>query len=571
MDSALRKTLVAGIPGLLIAVAVSIAVSFWQMPEGALIDPLRGMWLMHDILIRVIDILIPLTMAVLAVVFSLLLNPADLSASPGGMPSFFRLARQVLVLIIVGTVVYAIVLGVLRPVAVDRRQNAVADSQIAQDLLDRARAREVQEEHRDAARSYEAYLILDPGNQAIISELDAARAAMRTLEGQDTQPVAEDFTPLDSVTGLSVGRLITRARKFLEEEEYFSAHYYAGRALDIDADSPQARQIAARARQALQSQTPSEEEEADASFFKRKRDGYMALYEDDDPITAYYVFKSLREDRPRDPDVQRYYQEALDAVQEVSFFIDDAQENVDIPGRYNVMARYRDEGDSTTHLWVDKIVMGTGGAYFYGIEALSTRDGERLYHFAAEYGKMVGEVLNMRGIDRDVAQRRKTPQYFHGSRPAEEMALLRIPVSIDALMRASYADSGMKKAGVLELLDMRQSFTALGHRVEPVYRELLDRLIMPFTFVILSILAVALGWQWRSRSLSRPSVVVVAMAPLVFLLAYWITTLYTYLHRGLITLLVARAQPVFATLLLVAAETLLLVLALIVLAGQKTR
>ncbi|NBC29563.1 MAG: hypothetical protein GVY29_06175, partial [Spirochaetes bacterium] len=372
MDSALRKTLIAGIPGLLIAVAVSIAVSFWQMPEGALIAPLRGMWLRNDILIRIIDILIPLTMAVLAVVFSLLLNPADLSALPGGMPSFFRLARQVLILIIVGTVVYAIVLGVLRPVAVDSRQNAVADSQIAQDLLERARAHEVQGAYRDAVRAYQAYLVLDPENQAIMSELDAARAAVQTPEREGNRTDDQDFTPLDSVTGLSVGQLITRAREFLEEEEFFSAHYYADRALDIDVDSPQARQIAARAREALQSPTPSQEEETDASFFKRKRDGYMALYENDDPITAYYIFKSLRDDRPRDPDVQRYYQETLDAVQEVSFFIDDAQENVDIPGSYNVMARYRDESDSTTHLWVDKIVMGTGGAYFYGIEALST-------------------------------------------------------------------------------------------------------------------------------------------------------------------------------------------------------
>jgi hypothetical protein len=177
----------------------------------------------------------------------------------------------------------------------------------------------------------------------------------------------------------------------------------------------------------------------------------------------------------------------------------------------------------------------------------------------------------MRGIDQDVPQRRKTPQYFHGSRSEEESALLRIPVSIDALMRASYADTGMEKAGVLELLDMRESFTALGHRVEPVYRELLERLIMPFAFVVLSILAVALGWQWRSRSLSRPSALVLAMAPLAFVIAYWITTLYTYLHRGVITLLVARTEPLVATLLIVFAETLLLILALIVFAGQKTR
>jgi tetratricopeptide (TPR) repeat protein len=510
-------------------------------------------------------------MAVLAVVFSLLLNPADLSASPGGMPSFFRLAQQVLILIIVGTVIYAVLLGVLRPVAVDRQRDAVADSQIAQDLLERAQASEVQNEYRDAVRAYEAYLVLDPDNAHVMSELDAARAAVQSTSGGGMEAASEEFTPLDTVTGLSVGELITRAQQFLQDEEYFSAHYYASQALGIDPDSPQARQIAARARQALQSPTPSEEEEAAADFFKRKRDGYMALYENDDPITAYYIFKSLRDDRGRDPDVQRYYQEALEAVREISFFIGEAQENVDLPGSFNIMTRYRDADDATILLWVDKIVMGTGGTYFYGIEALSSRDGELDYHFAAEYGKMVGQVLNMRGIDQDVPQRRKTPQYFRGSRAEEEMALLRIPISIDALMRASYADTGMEKAGVLALLDMRESFAALGHRVEPVYRELLERLIMPFAFVVLSILAVALGWQWRSRSLSRPSVLVLAMAPLAFVIAYWITTLYTYLHRSVITLLVARAEPLIATLLIVFLEFLLLVLALIVFAGQKAR
>jgi elongation factor Ts len=90
---------------------------------------------------------------------------------------------------------------------------------------------------------------------------------------------------------------------------------------------------------------------------------------------------------------------------------------------------------------------------------------------------MVGQVLNMRGIDRDVAQRRKIPQYFHGSRPAEEMALLRIPVSIDALMRASYADAGMEKAGILELscetdfVARNQDFVELGKKI---VREMVD-------------------------------------------------------------------------------------------------
>ena len=571
VDESLRKTFLAGIPALLLAIAVSIGLSLWQMPEDILIAPMRGPWVLHDVVIRLIDILIPLAMTVFAVVFSLLLNPAHISAEKGALPGFFRLAHQVLVFIIIGTVVYGIILGVLRPVAVSARERAEADSVIAVEALERGRSYIKEGRHSDAVRAFGSYLALNPGDEAVEEELTQARAAMRTITGGDGEAPQEGFTPAQAVRGLSVGDLIRRAQEFLANEDFFSAHYYARQALDLDPESPQAQQIAARARAALQRPTPNQEEQAQAEVFRRKRDGYLALYEEDDPISAYYIFKRLQEEQPRDPDVERYYAEALERVQDVSFFIDDAQQNVDLPGSHNIVFTFMESGDIRTHVWVDKTVLATSGTYLYGIEAIGIRSGTTEYHLLADYGKMVGDVLNMRGIDRDVPQRRTEPQYVEGARPEQEAVLLQIPFSTDAMLQASYAGIGMEEAGVLQLLNMRSSYPGLGHRVAPVYRELLQRLTMPFAFVVLSILSVALGWRWRSRSLSRPSVFVIAMAPLVFLLAYWLAMLYIYLHRGLTTLLVATSEPLIATILLVVVETLVLVAALVVFAGQKTR
>ncbi|MFP4484734.1 MAG: hypothetical protein ACLFO1_07745 [Spirochaetaceae bacterium] len=571
MDESLRKTLLAGAPALLLAVAVSTGLSLWQLPEDVLISTMRGQWVLNDVVIRLIDVLIPLTMTVFAVVFSLLLNPAHISTGRGTMPGFFRLAHHVLIFIIIGTVGYGIILGVLRPLAVSARQRAEADSVIASELLERGRSYVEEERHSDAVRSFESYLALNPEAEDVTQELAQARAAIRAVTEDQSVTEDEGFTPAQAVRDLSVGELIQRARGFLEDEDFFSAHYYAGQALDLDPSSPQAQQIAARARAALQRPASSEEEEAQAEFFRRKRDGYLALYEQDDPISAYYIFKGLQDEQPRDPDVERYYAEALERVQDVTFFVDDAQENVNLPGSHDILLTFRENEDTQAHLWIGKTVQATSGTYLYDIEAIGLRDGTTRYHFLADYGKMVGDILNMSGIDRDVPQRRAVPRYVAGSREDGEENLLQIPYSMDAMLQASYAGIGMEEAGILQLLDMRSSYPELGHRVEPVYRELLQRLTMPFAFVVLSILSVALGWKWRSRSLARPSIFVIAMAPLIFLPAHWLASLYEYLHDGLTTLLVATTEPLTATILLLVVETLVLVMALVVFAGQKTR
>jgi tetratricopeptide (TPR) repeat protein len=532
---------------------------------------MRSAWLLNSVVVHFIDVLIPLSMTVLALVFSLLINPAQLGRAGGSATSFFRLAQKVLVVIIVATVLYAGVLGILRPLAVSGRERAISDSTIARELLERAEAEIDNENFAQALRAYGAYLAIDPDNEEVISEQAAARAQLRSQEAETENPEEAGFQSAPALSGLTVGALIRRAQEYLNEEDYFSAHYYATRALDLDPDSQQAQQITARSREALQQPSASEEERETAEIFRRKRDGYLALYEQDDPIRAYYIFKRLRDERAQDPDLERFYQEALQRVQEVSFFVDDAQENVELPGHHKLLFRLDGGEGSITHVWIDKAVLATGGTYVYGLEAMSLRNGTVQYHFAADYGKLVGSVINMRGIDRDVPQRRELPQYYLGSRPAGERVLLQIPTEPSRFFRTSYAEIGLDKAGLVDLLEMRSSYAALGHRTAPVYRELLNRLVLPFAFVVLSLFSVALGRRWRSRALTRPVAGVVLAAPVLFIAAFWITRVYVYLHQAIIALLVAQLAPMGATVVLVLAETALLIVALVTFAGQRTR
>jgi len=568
VDSVLGKTILVGALALLAAVAGAVGWSIWQLPAGSLIAPMRGGWLLNDVVIRLIDILVPVSMTVFGLVFSLLINPAQLGSSAAG---FFRLAQNVLVLIIIATVVYAALLGILRPFAVSGREQALADSTIARELLERARTQADDENYAQALHSYGSYLAFDPDNERVMSERQSARAAMRSRDAETDAGDEESFQSAPTLSGLNIGELIRQAQRFLSEEDYFSAHYYASRALDLDPDAPQAQQITARAREELQRPTPSEEEEEAAEVFRRKRDGYLALYEQNDPIRAYYVFKRLRDEQPRDPDVERFYSEALQRVQQVSFFIDDAQENVDLPGSHNLLFRIRGAEGIITHVWIDKAVLATGGTYMYGIEAISVEEGTPRYHFTANYGKLVGSVINMRGIDRDAPQRREVPRYYQGTRPNGEEVLLQIPMEPETFFRASYAEIGFDKAGLVDLLEMRSSYEAMGHSTAPVYRELLNRLIMPFAFAVLSLISVALGWKWRSRALTRPLLGVIMAAPVLFIPAFWITRLYVYLHQALVTLLIAQIPPSGATILLVVGQTVLLIITLVVFAGQKTR
>jgi hypothetical protein len=96
------------------------------------------------------------------------------------------------------------------------------------------------------------------------------------------------------------------------------------------------------------------------------------------------------------------------------------------------------------------------------------------------------------------------------------------------------------------------------------------RLLLPFVFLNLSLLAMAAGWAYRFSSLDRPPVLAYVVIPIFPVAAVLLAGLYLKAHRILaaFALLTWGFQP--ALIALAALQAVILGVALVILAGQAS-
>jgi hypothetical protein len=97
------------------------------------------------------------------------------------------------------------------------------------------------------------------------------------------------------------------------------------------------------------------------------------------------------------------------------------------------------------------------------------------------------------------------------------------------------------------------------------------KMLMPCVFLILSIFSLSLGWAFRARYFGRLSLTAVILMPLVPLVLSVLSLLYVHAHRVIIGFTVLAFGFTAALVVLAALQVVLLVVALIMLAGQSTR
>ena len=96
------------------------------------------------------------------------------------------------------------------------------------------------------------------------------------------------------------------------------------------------------------------------------------------------------------------------------------------------------------------------------------------------------------------------------------------------------------------------------------------KLVMPFAFLILSLLALPFGWAFRARSGAAPSGFAVLLVPLVPIVLSVLTMLYVYAHRVLLGFAVLAFGFTAALVLGAILQFVLLATALVILAGQSS-
>jgi hypothetical protein len=520
---------------------------------------------------------IPVTVAAVAVAYSLLPTAETVRMRAGRQP-FARLVSSHLTTFIALTVVYtALVLG-LHPLAVRNMERFDSLTLEARVFKEKAEAALAEEDRDTALANYQRYLAIDNDNRRIMKLVSDLQMEMIADRSEPPREVRKDLEPMrikDLAEGRESYELLEMAESYYEREDYFSAHYYANLAYQIDPNSRDARRLAARAREMIASKDLSKLDVEEMRLFERKREGYE-YFINGEYLKAYHVFRELQDIYPQDADVISYLNKSEERLSRETFFLDEAEQIDTLPGATELLfVNYREE-DEREIVFIGKLAGIDAGIFCKDIEVLRFSAQGLLYHYYAPYGKLRDGTLNLHGVDRIAGDREAVPRYLSG---ATRLRRERLPYMLSVeptleqlptLKGGKAASASAESLGFFTLWQARRQIASYGYLESSISAEILRRLLLPFSFLVLCLLSVAVGWRFQARFFARLHWILFVFMPLFPIVAISLTGLYLHAQKILLAFVLLRLGFSISLIVFLVLQGLLLLISMIILAGQRT-
>lgn len=486
-----------------------------------------------------------------------------------------------LILFLILTLVYAVLIEGVAPHAYRSIDTIGYQTRFARTIKEQAGVAFENRRYREAKGLLTYYRTIDPGNREAAELFGSVTRAMSD-ELTDTEEEPIESAPRARTPELSTLELTNLAFKYLEDEDPFSAYYYAELAKESASVSGErwieADRVSAAAAEAIDALELSAAELSAAERYATKQRGIEAISSADPMrnLEGYYIFKRLSELAPADPEVSRYLAAATDAVTDITFFLDDARQIVPLPGDRNIVFLNSPEDAEVFEIVrIGKLVRFETRTYCQEIEVIAVdQTGELAWWFTAPFGELAEGVMLLRGIDRQDQKISTAPQFKSiqaGLDPGEiNPSVLTIRPSEGELASLAATDPGYQSIGFFQMLDLTNSLPALGFDPTPVRVAALNRLSSPFTFFVLSLLAFAIGIR-LAPGRRGPGIAGFLVLPMLPVVIYGLIELYEYAIHLCNLALVGWVGFSLAMVLVLAVQLIVLVLALILLASSHAR
>jgi tetratricopeptide (TPR) repeat protein len=552
-----------------LSLAAFFAYSILTFSAASYLPALRWEYALKRAFVLFMDYLIPVHAAAVAVAASLSFD-SGASKPVGPARPFSRIVSSTVVAFLVLTAAYTALAEGVAPGARKRLADMQYLSRVAGEYKRQAATAMQAGDYRAALDAIDRYLGVDPDNRQMAAQrLEASsRAARQEAPGPAMMAAGTGSSTVDADAQV----LVEKARFYAAQEDWFSAHYYAQAAVALDPRRRDALELASKASNALAGLTLAQKDEKTAQLFQRKKDALERL-ESDDSLGAYYAFVVLAAENPKDADVANYLLEAGAAVRKAAFFLDDARKIEMLPGTQDILFLNRNDAESTEAVSVGKMVELPGGdAYFFGIEAVRyDASGTVAWHFTAPYGRRDGDSILMHAVDTRDPAVQLLPLYLQGTRPAPDRYLLRLLPTVDELRALSSNRTALSGMSIGEMWRLRGRLGSYGLARQSISVEMTMRLVMPFAFLIISILSTALGWSMRVRDGARIPAAGIVLLPLLPVVLALMSLLYLHAHRVIVGFTVIDFGLTVAFIALAALQLILLSFSLVLLAGQSGR
>jgi len=564
--------------------AFGVSVLWSAVSPAEVLESFRWRYIWAASFVRFVDYAIPVTAAGMAVAYSLFERRKREARRP-----FHRVVSAQLTGLVALAVLYTVVLFGFYPRSRTLMEQLENRSRLGKELLAKI---EAAGKAGDAAAELEAidrYLAVDPRNKEKLERRDELAVVKPGPKEQaagagDEAAAAERFRR--AARGKKPSELLAEARRYFDREEWFSAHYYAQLAASVSAKDQaaikqEAERLLARAWEKIRDPGISKDEKEELALFEAVRSGYEMLQREEF-LAAYYHFLELRKKNPQDLQVVKLFDRSREEVAQVAYSLPEAERTEPLPGIRELLFVNSREGEEREIVSIGKMVQSEAGTFFKEVEVLRFSPRGVDVHFLSPYGKLhrlsdgKAKIL-LRGIGPEGVKRESIPIYLLGisrkTRPEERyiLDLAPRPEELAALRAPGASSSGwLGSVGLDALWSMREKLEPYGHLQSALSLELLMRLLLPFAFLNLSLLAVVLGWAYRFGSPQRPPALAWVAIPVFPVAGALLTGLYLRVHRVLASFALLAWGITPALIALAVLQGAILAVMLVLLAGQAS-
>jgi hypothetical protein len=543
----------------------------WNLIQGAL---------------AVLSLLPALIMSALVFPFGLYLeHESDRLYSP---PVFQRLKGSIIAAIC-ASLAYSLLFFLVQPMARNFKGDMVSQGLFFRLAQGRAREHADREEWSQAARFTglcERIWPESPEMEKLKGDTNVHLTEIQSREEMELAKALAEQDYWDSVLSgipelrqpLDAAQALSLAEKALEEERFYDAHWLATLAERLarpgSPEAGRAPRIGSLAWNSMASLAPNAGERELYALYRLKQSGYEAMLAGD-WIRAYYIFLELRERSPGDPDVMNFLARSEGEAGKTAFFIDELDVRVgDILTEAVFSLPAGSPGGGRGVLRFAALSVFADYAYGFGAEFVSFDAENRiLSHFSAPYVKVLPITLDsrhrtlmlMQALDRYSRDRYWGPAWIVPGAGDRQMVL---EIDYDNFYLLTKLKRDMDDLSLGQIFNSSKNLEPYGYIPQVFQTELIYRLSEPLFLLPMAVLAIIIGWHFRSLKRSRYAVLpMLFVLPLVFNGA-----VYFYRHilniLGIWTVLSLGFSA--ALLIYTAAAGILFVLSLVLLAVQRS-
>lgn len=489
-----------------------------------------------------------------------------------------RYLKQALIIILFSITVYIILIEMVSPLLLNVQRSSEIKTDDYYNYM-----KEVDTALRtgDAAKAYEkakAALGIWQTNPDALQLLDKAKVLYeaQAIDRHNDLHTTETVYDTAAPENLTAEGALFLSKRYMNNYDFYTAHYYAMRAYQLSAENApyreEALRLAAHAWNQIEKGIADLTAEFDIRLYQAKKVGYEMIQQGN-YIKAYYQFISaqrmVEQNNPlkRDPDIDRFVEIARQKLLEEVFFIDETNAQTLFEVARNIHFTVPASGTRAAALiTIEELsyITHNGIREIYGRNGELTQyaaDGTVLYRARIPFIKLIPMVHNdgvpmLRMLFQAVDKQRDAvalkPLVLEGTMPRDHQASMVLPFSYRDFELIIAANKGVKSMTLPQLYTFRQQGAQYGFPAQIYHRELLARISDMFLILIISIYMLVLAWCFRIPPHQQFRHTWAMAFPLFFVLATGLVETGRYCARLVIALFTDTFYSASPLLLLLA-------------------